>query len=168
MQGTSLSRLFVDFLESESIPVGSPHPPILPTPSTATPPGYIDPRTDPDRPSLATVPLLKPHSLHTTPSHTPSGSSGPKPIPDQKPSSVPIPTLATNANHSIDSRQVTKGQESRPLEQIKQQPQSSASSSLFLFTPARPNSADSAGSTGANQQQATASSQSSILRDILS
>ena len=164
-QGTSLSRLFVNFLESESTPVAKPHPPILPTSSTATPPGYIDPRTDPDRPSLATAPLLKPHPLHTTPSHTPSGGDGsgvPKSIPDQKPSPIPIPKLTTS--HSIDSRQVAKGHESQPLEQSTKQ--QNASSSLFLFTPAQPNSADSAGSAETNQ--VSRSSQSSILRNVLS
>ena len=162
MQATSLSRLFVNFLESESTPTTKAHPPILPTSSAATPPGYIDPRTDPDRPSLATAPLLKPHPLHTMPSHTPpGGGGGPRPTPDQKPSPIPIPELTTS--HSIDSRQVSKGHESRPLEQNKQQ---NAPSSLFLFTPARPNSADSAGSTETNQ--VSGSSQSSILRNVLS
>ena len=165
VQGTSLSRLFVNFLESESTPVAKPHPPILPTSTTATPPGYIDPRTDPDRPSLATAPLLKPHPLHTMPSHTPSGgdSSGvPKSIPDQKPSPIPIPILTTG--HSVDPRQVAKGHELRPLEQSTKQQNSP--SSLFLFTPARPNSVDSAGST--DTKQVSRSSQSSILRNVLS
>ena len=161
-QGNSLSRLFVNFLETESTPVAKPRPPILPTSSTTTPPGYIDPRTDPDRPSLATAPLLKPHPLHTTPSHTPSGGDGLKPIPDQKPSPIPNPTLATS--HSTDSRQVAKGHDSQPLEQnTKQQ---NVSSSLFVFTPARPSSADSAGSIETNQ--VSRSSQSSILRNVLS
>lgn len=164
VQGASLSRLFVNFLESESTPVAKPHPPILPTSSAATPSGYIDPR-NPDRPSLATAPLLKPHPLHTIPSHAPSGgddSGIPKSIPYQKPGPIPIPKLATS--HSIDSTQVVKGHDSRPMEQsIKQQ---TASSSLFQFTPARPNSADSAGYAETNQ--VSKSAQSSILRNVLS
>ena len=157
LQSSSLSRLFVSFLESESTPVAKPHPPILPTSSTATPPGYIDPRTDPDRPSLATAPLLKPHPL-PTPTHSLSVTGISKPVPE-KPSPIPIPKLDTSLS---TSRQVTRAHEPRLPEQNKQN-----TSSLFLFTPARPSSAESAGSSEANPTSMK-SSQSSILRSVLS
>lgn len=52
-----LSKLFVNFLENESSPRVAP-------PTTATPlPGYVDSRTDPDRPSLATAALTRPPPL---------------------------------------------------------------------------------------------------------
>ena len=149
LQSTSLSRLFVSFLESESTPVAKPHPPILPTTSTATPPGYIDPRTDPDRPSLATAPLLKPHPLPT-----PLSATGIfKPVPE-KPSPTPIPKLDTSVS---TTRQVTH------LPELNKQ----NTSSLFMFTPAKPSYAESAGSSEANQAS-TKSLQSSILRNVLS
>ena len=154
LQSTSLSRLFVSFLESESTPVAKPHPPILPTTSTATPPGYIDPRTDPDRPSLATAPLLKPHPLPT-----PLSATGIfKPVPE-KPSPIPIPKLDTSVS---TTREVTRAHEPHLPELNKQN-----TSSLFLFTPAKRSYAESAGSSEANQAS-TKSLQSSILRNVLS
>ena len=60
---TSLSRAFVNFLESESSPKDSKEPqtsiPVASSSSHSVP-GYIDPLTDPDRPSLSTVALLGP------------------------------------------------------------------------------------------------------------
>ena len=145
----------MSFLESESTPVSKPHPPILPTSATAKPPGYIDPRTDPDRPSLATVPLLKPHP----PSHSSSVSGVTKPVPD-KPGHIPIPKLETTSLST--SMQVGGSQETRPSEQNKP-----TTSSLFLFTPVRLSSADSAGSSS-QTSRTPKSSQSSILRNVLS
>ena len=161
LQATSLSQLFVSFLESESTPHTQPHPPILPTAATTvptpTPPGYINPRTDPDRPSLATAPLLKPHPVYT-PSHSVSVTGGPRSAPE-KPSSIPIPKLDTS--HS-DSRQVASPHKSQSTEQNKQN-----ASNLFSFTQAsRPSSAHSTDSTGTSQ--VSRSSQSSILRNVLS
>lgn len=48
LQAHSLSQSFIKFLESESA-APSPHPAVS---------GYIDPHTDPDKPSLATASLL--------------------------------------------------------------------------------------------------------------
>lgn len=73
----SLSQLFVRFLESESTPG---RPPRSPSSPPTTPSGYIDPRTDPDRPSLATAALSR---TTVTPST------------QQKPTSHSLPTLPT-------------------------------------------------------------------------
>ena len=68
---SSLSQLFVKFLESESSRTTHSTPP-----STPTIPGYINPHTDPDRPSLATAPLLSPNPNLTQPGHSSPAPQG--------------------------------------------------------------------------------------------
>lgn len=84
-QGDSLSQVFVKFLESESVPKLKPHP--LQSPTTS---GYIDPKKDPDRPSLATAAILRSPSSHHS-NKTPSELYN---------SSISIPKLETSQFHS--------------------------------------------------------------------
>ena len=68
----SLSQLFIKFLEAESTPPQTPASPTIPSSVV----GYVDPRTDPDRPSLATAAIVgRPPPRHSHP-HPSTASSG--------------------------------------------------------------------------------------------
>lgn len=74
-----MSQLFVKFLEMESSPTAkAPSSPRTPTTASSS---YIDPKTDPDRPSLATAaiatpvpPALPPHKTFSSAQHRPESN----------------------------------------------------------------------------------------------